>query len=156
MTADGPLKDLVHKPLKSDALTRLANDAAKSVADVAEATTDHRNTVSSRQGAEWGMGSLQKDFGVLSRGPLPVNSRSRRQILDNVVLLHNFRVSIGACPNQLRSTFSEGHIPLLVPSARLPIHQAMYGIESGLPAGEHALALMIEQVRREGGALGDL
>ena len=103
-----------------------------------------------------GHGKPAEGFRCTVKGAVARTLGYRRQILDNVVLLHNFRVSIGACPNQLRSTFSEGHIPLLVPSARLPIHQAMYGIESGLPAGEHALALMIEQVRREGGALTDL
>jgi hypothetical protein len=102
----GDLTKYIFKPLKSDALARMANDAEVSVDELAKRITQHRSCVSVRQAAEWGMGSLQRDFCIL-RGPLPVDAAERRLILDAVVLLHNFRCVVARCPNQIRTTFEE-------------------------------------------------
>ena len=102
-----------------------------------------------RQAAEWGMGSLQKDFRIL-RGPLPADAAERRQILDAVVLLHNFRCVVARCPNQIRTTFTPGHLTPLEPRAGLTVERAMFGVENASAAAVQAIA---ERVRREGGVI---
>ena len=145
----GDLRHYIFKPLKSDALARMANDADVSVDELAGRITQHRSCVSVRQAAEWGMGSLQKDFRIL-RGPLPADAAERRQILDAVVLLHNFRCVVARCPNQIRTTFTPGHLTPLEPRAGLTVERAMFGVENASAAAVQAIA---ERVRREGGVI---
>ena len=148
----GDLTKYIFKPLKSDALARMANDADVSVEELARRITQHRSCVSVRQAAEWGMGSLQRDFCIL-RGPLPVNAAERRLILDAVVLLHNFRCVVARCPNQIRTTFEEAHLPPLEPRAGIAFQQAMFGVQNMQNASAAAVQAIVQRVRRDGGAI---
>ena len=94
--------------------------------------------------------TLNQDFEVLGR-TLTSDHAHRKLILDCCFMLHNFRCTSGA-PNQIKTTFSAGHLRPLVARASAPLSAAMFGIETGQSASSQAFASMIENVRRGGGA----
>jgi len=116
----------IFKPLKVDGLVNLANDDGYSQLALSLELGRHRSCVSVRQAAEWGMGSLQKDFGGLTRKKLTLDHGQRKLILDCCFLLHNYRVGEAMMPNQIRTTFDYEHLaPLLGRRAGMPLHVAM-------------------------------
>ena len=74
-----------------------------------QAISTHRSCVSVRQSSEWGVGSLQKDYKILTRlltndqapktKQKQIGNSRRKLILDCCILLHNFRVSCPDIPN---------------------------------------------------------
>jgi len=74
-----------------------------------QAISTHRSCVSVRQASEWGVGSLQKDYKILTRlltndqapktKQKQIGNSRRKLILDCCILLHNFRVSCPDIPN---------------------------------------------------------
>jgi len=114
---------------------------------------DSRTPLSVRQASEWGVGGLQKDYSILTR-ILPSNHSKRKLILDCCVLLHNFRVSYTDIPNQIRTTFSAGHLRPLFARASIPLQHSMFGIETGASTRDTALNRILhtaQSVRHEGG-----
>jgi len=96
---------------------------------------------------------LQKDYSILTR-ILPSNHSKRKLILDCCVLLHNFRVSYTDIPNQIRTTFSAGHLRPLFARASIPLQHSMFGIETGASTRDTALNRILhtaQSVRHEGG-----
>eukprot|EP00808_Paulinella_micropora_P030807 g37300.t1 len=63
----------------------------------------HNIVTSVRQSAEWGMGSLQKQFPRITL-PLPHNADKRDLVLECCFRLYNFRNRMGG-RNQIRTSF---------------------------------------------------
>jgi hypothetical protein len=87
----GDLADKIWKPLTTTQLRNASENETVSVRKLVALLKKHRAAVSVRQGAEWGMGSIQNVFRRVNL-PLSATHSTRLQLLKIVTHLFNFRV----------------------------------------------------------------
>jgi hypothetical protein len=93
----GEMIGLIITPLKAGDLAR----ASPELRDILEYRSEQITSL--RQAAEWGMGSAEKCFRILTR-PLPFNQETRGRRLRTVYRLYNYRVRTTGI-SQIRNSF---------------------------------------------------
>ena len=107
-SASGEMKTRIIKPLSSSQLKRKADDKSVSVKKLAAIIKKHRACVSIRQGAEWGMNSIQNCW-RRTNNTMTSNHARRNLELTCIARLFNLRTRLTDI-SQLRTVYSESYV----------------------------------------------